>query len=30
MRKQDKADQSFITAEQFIEKKDQQAKRGCV
>lgn len=27
MRKQDKADQSFITAEQFIEKKDQQAKR---
>ena len=27
MRKQDKADQPFITAEQFIEKKDQQAKR---
>lgn len=27
MRKQAKADQSFITAEQFIEKKDQQAKR---
>lgn len=27
MRKQDKADQSFITAEQFIERKDQQAKR---
>ena len=27
MRNQDKADQSFITAEQFIEKKDQQAKR---
>ena len=27
MRKQDKADQSFITAEQFIWKKDQQAKR---
>lgn len=27
MRKQDKTDQSFITAEQFIEKKDQQAKR---
>ena len=27
MRKQDKAAQSFITAEQFIEKKDQQAKR---
>lgn len=27
MKKQDKADQSFITAEQFIEKKDQQAKR---
>lgn len=27
MRKQVKADQSFITAEQFIEKKDQQAKR---
>lgn len=27
MRKQDKAAQSFITAEQFIWKKDQQAKR---
>nr|DAM36439.1 MAG TPA: hypothetical protein [Caudoviricetes sp.] len=27
MKKQDKSDQSFITAEQFIEKKDQQAKR---
>lgn len=27
MRKHDKADQSFITAEQFIWKKDQQAKR---
>jgi len=27
MKKQDKADQSFITAEQFIEKKDQQARR---
>ena len=27
MRKQAKADQPFITAEQFIEKKDQQAKR---
>lgn len=27
MRKHDKADQPFITAEQFIEKKDQQAKR---
>lgn len=27
MKKQAKADQSFITAEQFIEKKDQQAKR---
>ena len=27
MRKQAKADQSFITAEQFIWKKDQQAKR---
>ena len=27
MRKQAKTDQSFITAEQFIEKKDQQAKR---
>lgn len=27
MRKQAKANQSFITAEQFIEKKDQQAKR---
>lgn len=27
MRKQDKANQSFITAEQFIWKKDQQAKR---
>lgn len=27
MKKQDKADQSFITAEQFIERKDQQAKR---
>lgn len=27
MKKQVKADQSFITAEQFIEKKDQQAKR---
>ena len=27
MRKQAKVDQSFITAEQFIEKKDQQAKR---
>lgn len=27
MRKQAKANQSFITAEQFIEKKDQQTKR---
>lgn len=27
MRKQAKANQSFITAEQFIEKKDKQAKR---
>ena len=27
MRKQAKVDQPFITAEQFIEKKDQQAKR---
>lgn len=27
MKKQAKANQSFITAEQFIEKKDQQAKR---
>ena len=27
MKKQAKADQPFITAEQFIEKKDQQAKR---
>lgn len=27
MKKQAKADQSFITAEQFIEKKDKQAKR---
>lgn len=27
MRKQAKTDQSFITAEQFIEKKDKQAKR---
>ena len=27
MKKQAKADQSFITAEQFIERKDQQAKR---
>lgn len=27
MKKQDKADHSFITAEQFIEKKDQQARR---
>lgn len=26
MRKHDKADQPFITAEQFIEKKDQQAR----
>lgn len=30
MRKHDKADQPFITAEQFIEKKDQQAKRDHV
>ena len=30
MRKHDKADQPFITAEQFIEKKDQQSKRDHV
>lgn len=30
MRKQAKANQSFITAEQFIEKKDQQSKRDHV
>lgn len=30
MRKHDKADQPFITAEQFIDKKDQQAKRDYV
>lgn len=30
MKKQAKANQSFITAEQFIEKKDQQSKRDHV
>lgn len=30
MKKQAKANQSFITAEQFIEKKDQQTKRDHV